>query len=403
MRFGGVIVDWLDDYLDYTSPQEAPEIFHFWSGCAIIASVLNRRVWMSRRAPTGVVYYENYPGQLSPMLIAGSGKAKKSTAINIAKSFMKEAGVKVYDGKITPEQLLAKLAGMEKQFGAAILTAVASELSGFLGKQSYNDGLIDILIKLADCEAHPYETRQNTFPLTTVCFTLFSGSTPIGLSKAIPPQAQEHGFLSRYPWIYSDKSGKIESLANDEEDVDVALLRSSTEKRRSLVVRLRGFTQLAGSFRWGSARGWFREYYENYSRSPISEGEGWPTRRADHLVRLAMVLNVSRGCQSKVFSVEDLSRADKYLAEIERDMPKCFAFIGQHVNAESQERILKVFREKGLNQTIRLPDLFYRVGRYFPDTSALKSQMTLLEEAGVLGYVGRVNNVAIWTMLKEPY
>ena len=205
-------MDWLEDYLDYTSPQEAPEIFHFWSGCAIIASVLNRRVWMSRRAPTGVVYYENYPGQLSPMLIAGSGKAKKSTAINIAKSFMKEAGVKVYDGKITPEQLLAKLAGMEKQFGAAILTAVASELSGFLGKQSYNDGLIDILIKLADCEAHPYETRQNTFPLTTVCFTLFSGSTPIGLSKAIPPQAQEHGFLSRYPWIYSDKSGKIESL-----------------------------------------------------------------------------------------------------------------------------------------------------------------------------------------------
>ena len=396
-------MDWLADYLDYTSAQEAPEIFHFWSGCAIIASVLNRRVWMSRRAPTGVVYYENYPGQLSPMLIAGSGKAKKSTAINIAKSFMKEAGVKVYDGKITPEQLLAKLAGMEKTFGSAILTGIASELSGFLGKQSYNDGLIDILIKLADCEAHPYETRQNVFPLNTVCFTLFSGSTPIGLSKAIPPQAQEHGFLSRYPWIYSDKSGKIESLANDEEDVDIALLHSSTEKQRSLVVRLRGFTQLSGPFYWGDAREWFREYYENYQHSPVSEGEGWPTRRADHLVRLAMILNVSRGCQTRRFSIEDVERSNRYLAAIESDMPKCFAFIGQHINAESQERILKVFREKGLNKPMPVRDVYYRVSRYFPDVSVLKSQMTLLEEAGVLGYLGMINSVPMWTMLKEPY
>src|SRR5271168_1029936 len=137
--------DWITDYLDYTSSQESPELFHFWGACACIASVLNRRVWLPRIAPTGVSYYEDFPGQLSPMLIAGSGKAKKSTAINIAKSFMKEAGVNVYDGKITPEQLLAKLGGLEKSHGAAILTAIASELSAFLGKQSYNDGLIDIL------------------------------------------------------------------------------------------------------------------------------------------------------------------------------------------------------------------------------------------------------------------
>lgn len=397
------MADWLQDYLDYTSAQEAPEIFHFWSGCAIIASVLNRRVWMSRRAPTGVVYYENYPGQLSPMLIAGSGKAKKSTAINIAKSFMKECGINIFDGKITPEQLLAELSALQTKFGSAILTAVASELSGFLGKQSYNDGLIDILIKLADCEAHPYKTRQNVFPLDTLCVTMFGGSTPIGLSKAIPPQAQEHGFLSRYIWVYSDKSGKVESLTYDEEDVDPSLLFASTEERRSLILRLRRFTQLSGRFRWGAGQGWFRKHYENYQNSPVSEGEGWPTRRFDHLVRVAMILNISRGCETLTFSEEDGIRADDYLAAIEKEMPKCFAFIGQHINAESQERILKVFREKGLNKPMPVRDVYYRVSRYFPDVSVLKSQMTLLEEAGVLGYLGMINSVPMWTMLKEPY
>ena len=53
----------------------------------------------------------------------------------------------------------------------------------------------------------------------------------MGLSKAIPPQAQEHGFLSRYLWIYSDKSGKIQPLANDEEDVDPLLLKHSNSER----------------------------------------------------------------------------------------------------------------------------------------------------------------------------
>ena len=105
--------DWLEDYLKYTAPQESPEIFHFWSGVAVIAGVLNRRVFLPRIAANGVLYYTNFPGQLSPILIAGSGKAKKSTAINIAKGFMKTSGVKLFDGKITPEQLLVKLSTLK--------------------------------------------------------------------------------------------------------------------------------------------------------------------------------------------------------------------------------------------------------------------------------------------------
>jgi hypothetical protein len=395
-------MDWLEDYLDYTEAQESPTVFHYWCGVATIASVLNRRVWMPRIAPTGVQYYVNYPGQLSPMLIAGAGKAKKSTAINIAKSFMKEAGVRIFDGKITPERLLAKLASLPG--GQAIMTVVASELSAFLGKQSYNDGLIDALIKLADCESHPYETQKKTFDLsdTNICLTLLSGSTPVGLSKAIPPQAQEHGFLSRYIWVYSEKSGKAEALANDEIDIDTTLLRLSTSKRRSLAVRLRAFTQLSGRYRWGKSREWFIDYYKKFQASPASEGEGWPTRRTDHLVRLAVVLNVSRGCDTLELSENDLVLAEKAIIAVEREMPKCFAYIGQHINAEKQEKIIKLFREK---KVLLGSEIHYRLVKTFGNLGEIAAQMSLMQQAGILGYLGKdpTTKEPMWTMLKEPY
>lgn len=392
--------DWLDEYLEYTAPQEAPEIFHFWSGVAIIASVLNRRVYLPRIAPNGAQYYTNYPGQLSPILIAGSGKSKKSTAINIAKPFMKAAGVKVFDGKITPERLLTKLGQLKP---TAVMTAVASELSAFLGKQSYNDGMIDILIKLADCESHPYETQKNQIidlSDANICFTLFAGSTPIGLSKAIPPQAQEHGWLSRYIWVYSDKSGKTEPLANDEDTIDPIITKELADKKNHLIIRLRQMTQLSGRFRWASARPWFIQYYHDYAASPASEGEGWPTRRADHLVRLAMILHIAKGSTNLDFDELDLTRADHYISEIEKNMHKCFSHIGEHVNAEQQEKILKILREQKLTKS---KDLFFRLIRYFPNSNELKTTLITMEEIGVIANMGQPGDGALYTIVKEPY
>lgn len=394
-----VALDWIESYLDYTAAQESPEIFHRWAGIATIGAVLNRRVFLPRVAKTGVQYYINYPGQISPIFVAGSGKAKKSTAINIAKLIMKEAGVTVYDGKITPERLLAKLSTMPGK--QAILCAVASELSAFLGKQSYNDGLIDILIKLADCESHPYETQKKIYDLssTNVCFTLFGGSTPIGISKAIPPQAQEHGFLSRYLWIYSEKSGKVEPLGNDDEHIDPIEFQASAAQRKALVIRLRGMTQLNGRFKWGKAKAWWDNRYREYMETPASEGEGWPTRRFDHMSRVAMVMNVSRGCQDLTLTVPDLEKAEQLIIGIEDNMFKCFTFIGQHMNAEQQQRILNVLRGQVY---VREQDLLYRLVKYFKDKNELQSQMTMLQQAGVISSFKAAGEV-MWRMLKEPY
>jgi hypothetical protein len=394
----GILVDWIDQYLKYTSLQEAPEIFHFWSAAAIISSVLNRRVYLPRIAANGVVYYTNFPGQLSPILIAGAGKAKKSTAINIAKQFMKEAGVKVFDGKITPERLLSKLSQIQPK---SIMTAIASELSAFLGKQSYNDGMIDILNKLADCDDHPYETQQKTYDLgSNICFTLYAGSTPMNLSRAIPPQAQEHGWLSRYVFVYSDRSGKIEDLANDEEDLDPLFVKESKQQKDELVIFLRSLNTLSGPIRWGASAGWMKKRYREYMESSNSEGEGWPQRRTDHLVRLAMDLHFSKGSRTMTMDQIDLEKAEHYISLAEKDMSKCFTFIGQHANADQQEKVLKVLREAPIT---KVKDLLFRTARYFPNPGEIRNTLIMMEQAGIIGNVGNPGDAALYTIIKEPY
>lgn len=392
-----VALDWIESYLDFTASQESPEIFHRWAAIVTIGAALNRRVFLPRRDPRGVVWFNQYPGQISPILVAGSGKAKKSTVITIAKNMMKEAGVSVYDGKITPEQLLAKMASMPGK--QAILCAVASELSAFLGKQSYNDGLIDILIKLADCESHPYETRKKTFDLSdsNVCFTLFGGSTPIGLSKAIPPQAQDHGFLSRYIWVYSDEGGKIESLATDRDEIDPVALKVWDDQRKALIIRLRGMRQLNGEFKWGPGRDWFEDHYRAWKKSPEADEEGWPQRKWDHAIRVAMVLHIARNGTNLTFSTDDLERAYSLIESVSRDRERCFVHIGEHEVSDVQRRIIRVLKGQ---KWVKEADLRYAMARFVQDPNALANQLNQLKAAGVIGSVTN-NGATLWMFLKD--
>ena len=401
-------MSWIDDYVAYTSDQESPPIFHKWCGVSIIASVLNRRVWLDRRSPTGVVYFTNYPGQMSICLVAGAGRCKKSTAVSIAKGFMKEAGVALFDGKITPERLLTKLGNMPG--GKPILTLVASELSSFMGKQSYNDGLVDNLNKLLDCESNPYETQKLRIILTDPCFTMLTATTPVNLSTAIPPQAQGHGYLSRHIHVYSERPGASQSLTANESDIDHNVLRRAKSRYTELVYYLRKLQQFNGPIKWSRpAQLWYNDYYDNYKNSPASDYEGYPQRRPDHLARLAIILQLASR-PDLVLGEPALIEADQWLTEAEADLGKALAYIGQHANSEQTERIIKVFRETEATgkQLVGGQELWFKTMRYFGgDQDLWLKQMKGLIESGVLMFAGRKGDPKtgekMYKKMREPY
>ena len=397
-------MSWIDDYLNYTSSQESPPLFHKWCSASIIAATVNRRVWLDRRDQRGIVYFTDYPGQLSVCLVAGAGRCKKSTAVNFAKPFMRQAGVDVFDGKITPEALLGEMAAKPKP----VLTVIASELSAFLSKASYNDGLIDNLIKLLDCDSNPYKTKKGTFPLDNPCLTLLMATTPYSMGKSIPPQAHDTGFLSRHIFVFSDQPGSAQPLANNEADIDPALVKRSDNERTNLLLYLRRLSNLDGPFKW-TKRGqtWYNDHYSRYSANPANHGDGYPQRRPIHLTRLAMCLHLASK-PDLTLDEPDLVLADKWLTEVEVDMPKAFAHIGRSANSEQQERVIAVFKERSKATGAKHPtldgeELYHAVARFFNRPQDLLDTVNMLTNAGILADMGRINNKRVWAMMKEPY
>jgi hypothetical protein len=404
---------WIEDYIDYNSSQESPPTFHKWVGLSVIAGALGNKVSLPRISGEGITFYKDCPGQLVICLVAGAGRCRKSTAVNIGKSLLKEVGVEVFDGKITPERLLHKLGTMPS--GRPVVTIVASELSTFLSKASYNDGLIDILIKLFDMESNPYESQKGgVVKLLDPCTTGVWATTPYSLGKCIPAQAHETGFLSRILLVYSEEPGQAASLANNLSDINPQVRARSDQIRNSLIIRLRGFNAISGEFTWSpDGQAWFDKYYKDYRDSGGCDEEGYPQRRPDHLLRIGMCLAISNSSATRPtlhLDSQILTEADKWLSEIEANFPKAMAYIGQHSNAEKYNKIMSVFKEEGKKKGVKYAvvngdELYHRVIRHFASPDELREHLKGLIDAGNIGVLGKDPKTNRWqyTVLKELY
>jgi hypothetical protein len=94
---------WLQKYLAFTYENEAPEIYHLWSGITILAHVLGRKVRLDRG------YFTTYPGQMLTFLV-GPPATRKSTAIDIATELLRELpDVNIIANKLSAPILLDSL------------------------------------------------------------------------------------------------------------------------------------------------------------------------------------------------------------------------------------------------------------------------------------------------------
>lgn len=96
--------DWLSAYMEYTNNQEAPEVLHYWVGYSMVSAAVRRQVYLDR------FWYNLYPN-LFVLVVAESGKLRKSVAVNLGMSILKEAvpDAMVMSGRMTPEGLIKNL------------------------------------------------------------------------------------------------------------------------------------------------------------------------------------------------------------------------------------------------------------------------------------------------------
>ena len=137
-------LSWLDTYIEYTRNQESPTSFHEWSALCLLSAAVGRNVWIPR------IKYTIFPN-IFVILVAGSAKCKKSTAIKIGERILKSTTEPpmIFAQRVTTEALINSLE-MNKVEGQCAGIIIADELSVFMAAGSKESGIIPMLTTLYD-------------------------------------------------------------------------------------------------------------------------------------------------------------------------------------------------------------------------------------------------------------
>lgn len=329
--------DWITTYLRYTSNHEAPEQFHFWVASSIISAATKRQVYFDQH------YYKIFPN-LYVMLIAPAGRCRRSVATHIGMNILRASGVStVISEKITPEGLAAALHNIGQKNGhTAALTIHAPELSVFLGRQQYNEGLIALLTTLYDCPDHwEFVTRSKSeIALQNVYLTIVAASAPDCLADNIPPVAFGGGFLSR----------TIVTAAEETPRVFPFPMPSDPKLHTQLIERLRAVAKRSGEFTFSrDGKDWYTDWYEKFRQVPLENSlvAGYYERKQDHIIRMATILGIANEHAELIYTPELLQRALNALDAVEPSLPMAFKHIGTTQDGRNQESIVWTIRRNG--------------------------------------------------------
>lgn len=372
----------IDEYLRYTSGQESPELFHVWVAIVLIATMLERNVFLNRG------YYKIYPN-LYVILVAGTSKCHKSVAINMGvKNILSRLEDKpsIFAQKITNERLIqflgeqAKLNSTEEEdritFTASGLIA-ATELSTFLGKRAMDTGIITTLTDLYDSpDEWKYETKTSgTNILQNTCINLLGASTGKWLRSAIPTEAVGGGFISRSIFVYQNSPKRLIAFPEDEVPETIDQMEDKLVNDLTHIQKLEGCVTFTPE-----AKTWYTKWYRDDAERTAQHTESdFFTRWSEVILKVAMILSVAER-DDLTIRVKDLEKADDYLEKVRKTMSPV---INQMTVADSEmvtAKILGIIRRRG---TVNHSNLVRYASKYVK-TEGLKAIVETLDEAGAI-------------------
>lgn len=394
---GRKLKNWLKYYLEYTSGQEAPEIFHLWSGISAIGASTRRNVYMYKR------YYKMYPN-LFVVLIATSADCKKSTAIDLIKDFYREKKmqrIRQIEDKMSTEGLLQKMAtGMDADAMAednnikhdGSIYIMADEMAVMLSNVSYVSGLVEVLTSAYQCRpSFSHTLRRNSITIHNPCLNLLGASTPEWLATGMPEYSKSGGFLGRFIFVVAHKPKRKIPFPEDEGDEDEHI-----ELREKLIHDLWIISRLKGRFAWGNseAKGMYGSWYEEYTPGEDPRLKEYYARKKDTVLKLAMILSMSTS-NSLVIGTQHIIAAFKAIDNVEGDMVDAFMFLGSTAESQLGRVVLTTLSNvgaKGMSRSTLLRAVSHRVRRVgdFDDVLEMLRQEDKIEkemrEGGKLFY-----------------
>ena len=319
---------WLESYRDYIIKQESPDIFHFWVGVTIIATVLKRNVYIDRDA------YHVFPNVYT-FLVAKSGLCRNSKAMDIGIDLIDHIqGLDIIHGRMTVEGLIdtmdkASMGPDEKIKPDGSILLHADELSYMLGKASYITDLISVLTAAYTGKAKiDFLTRgRGLCKVRNPCPSILAGTTPEQMGEIFPSMTLVSGFIARVLMIYGDNPSRV------------AKPKLNTAMEETLIHDLGCMGDLHGPiYLTKEADAMFDEWYNNLKPPQYNELMSFYQRKHDHVLKTALILSVSES-DEMIIRRHHLISALAAIENIEARIPAALAYIGATMQSNTEDMV----------------------------------------------------------------
>jgi hypothetical protein len=352
----------ITDFILATRGVETPTKLSFWTAIWVISSALKRDTWL-----------EWFPDPLYPnffIFLVGPPKiVAKSTAVGFGEKILTHfheyipneevkvrKEVNMLRSKATPEAMSVVMAPVEKPImkngkvfkvdkGSQVAVAV-SELSTFLGKQKYNEGLIDRLTHFYDCKDEDDEVTigrgHNKF--RNVYVTLIGATTPDHLVESIPEQAFGGGFMSRVVVAYQGHSTR--DYPKPRKVIGGPSIEDLRERLAWVAENAEGEYYLEPD-----AYDFYAEWYPRFKNQLAKGTEDVKAKmkhRMDiHLLKLALILRAQRYTPGNNISLKEVKHALEILEHTYSDAQQSIENVGVSQYTGFLNRAREVIRKKG--------------------------------------------------------
>ena len=322
----------IDTWLDYTSKQESPEFFHFWSIVSVLSMALGRKCYIERG------YFKCYPNQYI-VLISESARCRKTTATDLAVGLYKDAVLpNFFKGTITSRGVTKYLSVQTQQTGESPIFLYSGELGRLL---KADERLMDLLTDFYSCpsEDEVVTASQGCDKVKNVFINLLGCTVPQFLAT-VPGDMVEGGFSSRTIFVVQNKPRPPQS--------DPVITSSMATSYQNLILDLRHIATLKGVFKWTeSGKETFNRWY-NSAYNKIDEHDirlrAYYARKGEHVLKLSAILSAS-ATDDMIIQHYDIERALLFLKQIELNMPTAFQGVSFSDSTRHTDRILQQITE----------------------------------------------------------
>jgi hypothetical protein len=334
-------VNFLRNYIEYSSGNEAPQVFHDWCGIVVIANTLGRRVWINQGL------FKVYPHLY--LMLVGNPASGKSFAMSLARRLVAEIGsIPIAPSIVTREAVTLDMGAdkppCKKEFqhpdGSLAtysqLSFFSDELLNLLGRTP--EPIMNFFLEAWSNDLINVGTKgKGSDVIINPCVNLLGCMTPDVTSSLIKQQLLSTGFMRRVIWVNSSQRGKPVPRPQYT-DKQKAAYAECLQRGKELL-------KIKGEFVWETAAAtyfdnWYCENNERMNASGASPVIVNMLRSRDQFVlKVAMAITLAH-TDELVLRVPALQAAIEMLAAIEEQAFRTFEHTGRNELAFLATKIL---------------------------------------------------------------